>query len=375
MHLAGAMSLAMFVLVPLLIRELGGSDLTIGLVLGVGTAASVVTRPWVGMLLDSLGRRPVLLAAGIANALSWLPFLALRTAGPWIYVWVTLHAIVWGALFASYFTYAADLTPPERRAEGIAVFGVFGMTANGVAPMLGEAIIARAGFPAFLLTASGFALVSLALTLFVPPRPPVLRAADAVPRAGLRALRDTAGQPGLPLVLAVTVVLGVAINAAFFFVAPYTRDVGLERSGPFFAAYAAMSVAIRLFGRRALDVLGAHLVSYPAFALFGFGLAGLALLPAPGVLILSGLACGAGHGTLFPVLNALAITRAPAPLQGTVVSLHTAALDLGAVVGTPLCGLLAEWVGFRAMFEVMGVACLAGLVLMAADPARSGRLA
>lgn len=372
-HFTGSMSLAMFVLVPLLIRELGGSDLTIGLVLGVGTAASVATRPFVGILLDSLGRRPVLLAAGAMNALSWLPFLALRTAGPWVYLWVTLHAVVWGALFASYFTYAADLTPPERRAEGIAVFGVFGLAPNGIAPMLGESIIAGWGYPAFLLTASGFALVSLALTMLVPARPPTLRAADTVSRGGWHALRQAVTHPGLPLVLAVTVVLGIAINAAFFFVAPFTRDVGLARSGPFFAAYAATSVVIRLFGRRALDVLGPHLVSYPAFAFFGLGLAGLALLPAPGVLVLSGIACGAGHGTLFPVLNALAIRRAPAHLQGTVVSLHTGALDLGAVVGTPLCGLLAEWLGYRAMFQVMGAACVAGLVLMAADPARGRR--
>src|SRR5262245_46464884 len=364
------MSLAMFVLVPLLVRELGGSDLTIGMVLGAGTAASVATRPFVGVLLDSLGRRPVLLAAGIVNALSWLPFLALRAAGPWLYVWVTVHSIVWGALFASYFTYAADLTPPERRAEGIAVFGVFGLAPNGIAPVLGETIIAQWGYPTFLLTASGFAVLSVALSTLVPPREPVLRAADAVPHAGLRSMLQAASQPGMALVLAVTVVLGVAINAAFFFVAPFSRDVGLERSGPFFAAYAGTSVVIRLTGRRALDVLGAHLVSVPAFALFAGGLAALSLLPAPGVLILSGMACGAGHGTLFPVLNALAIARAPARLRGTVVSLHTGALDLGAVVGTPLCGLLAQWAGYRVMFEVMGAACLVGLVLMAADPRR-----
>jgi MFS family permease len=369
-HLAGGMSLAMFVLIPLLIRELGGTELTIGLVLGVGTAASVATRPLVGMLLDRVGRRPVLLAAGMANVLSWLPFLGLHSAGPWLYLWATTHAVVWGALFASYFTYAADLTPPGRRAEGIAVFGVFGMTANGLGPMLGERIIAGAGFPAFLLTALGFAAVSVALTTLVPPRPPVLRAADAVPHMSVRALVDAAAHPGLPLVLVVTIVLGIAINAAFFFVAPYTRDVGLARSGSFFAAYSATSVVIRLFGRRALDALGPHLISYPAFTIFGFGLAALALLPAPGVLVLSGIACGAGHGTLFPVLNALAISRAPARLQGTVVSLHTAALDLGAVVGTPLCGFLAEFAGWRPMFAVTGLACLSGVVLMAVDPGR-----
>ena len=213
--------------------------------------------------------------------------------------------------------------------------------------MLGERIIAAAGFPAYLLTALGFAAVSVALTTLVPPRPPVLRAADAVPHMSFRALLRAMAHPGLPIVMVVTVVLGVAINAAFFFVAPFTRDVGLARSGSFFVAYSATSVVIRLFGRRVLDVLGPHLISYPAFAIFGFGLAALALLPAPGILVLSGIACGAGHGTLFPVLNALAISRAPARLQGTVVSLHTAALDFGAVVGTPLCGLLAQLAGWR----------------------------
>ena len=374
-HLAGGMSLAMFVLIPLLIRELGGTELTIGLVLGVSTAASVATRPLVGMLLDRVGRRPVLLGAGMANVVSWLPFLGLHTAGLWLYLWATVHAVVWGTLFASYFTYAADLTPPGRRAEGIAVFGVFGMTANGLGPMLGERIIAAAGFPAYLLTALGFAAVSVALTTLVPPRPPVLRAADAVPHMSFRALLRAMAHPGLPIVMVVTVVLGVAINAAFFFVAPYTRDVGLARSGSFFVAYSATSVVIRLFGRRVLDVLGPHLISYPAFAIFGFGLAALALLPAPGILVLSGIACGAGHDTLFPVLNALAISRAPARLQGTVVSLHTAALDFGAVVGTPLCGLLAQLAGWRPMFVTMGVACLGGVILMAIDPARTRRMA
>ena len=75
----------------------------------------------------------------------------------------------------------------------------------------------------------------------------------------------------MPRVLAVTLVLGMAIDAAFFFVTPFTRDVGLARSGPFFVSYATVSILIRLLGRRALDVLGPHRVSYPAFAIFGLG--------------------------------------------------------------------------------------------------------
>jgi MFS family permease len=369
-HFTGAMSLAMFILVPLFVREVGGGEATIGLVLGVGTAASVALRPLVGLALDRFGRRPVLLAGGVLNTLSYLPFLAVGAVDVWLYVWCTVHAVVWGALFAAYFTYAADLTPAARRAEGIAVFGVAGMSANGIAPVLGEAIIAEAGFPAFFLVASGFALLSLTLTPLVPKRPRAVSAAATVTPVAPGDLLRAARQPGLPVVLVATVLLGVAINAAFFFVAPYTRDLGIARAGAFFTAYAATSVVIRLFGRRILDVLGPHRVSVPAFAVFALGLGGLAFLPAPGLLVLCGIACGAGHGTLFPVLNALAITRAPAHLQGTVVSLHTAALDLGAVVGTPLCGLVAELLGWRTMFLLMAVASLAGLVCMATDPRR-----
>jgi MFS family permease len=83
--------------------------------------------------------------------------------------------------------------------------------------------------------------------------------------------------------------------------------------------------------------------------------------------MVAGMACGAGHGSLFPVLNAIAVARAPAGKQGAVVGLHTAAIDAGAVIGTPLCGVVAGWLGYPAMYAVMGLASLGGLGLMARD--------
>jgi dipeptide/tripeptide permease len=50
--------------------------------------------------------------------------------------------------------------------------------------------------------------------------------------------------------------------------------------------------------------------------------------------------------------------------------LHTAAIDLGAVAGTPLCGAIAQWVGYPAMFAVSGLACLVGSWAIAVDPVR-----
>jgi MFS family permease len=369
LHFAGAMSFALYFLFPLYVKWLGGSDLTVGLVLGISTAASVAVRPWVGMLLDRVGRRRVLLWGGVANACSSVPFFFLTGIGPALYLWMTVHQVVGGALFAGFFTYAADLTPPSRRAEGIAVFGVAGMSANGLAPFVGERIIAAAGYVPFFALAVGLALASTALTLTVPRRPPV-----AIDPPSIRHVLGLAVQPALSMVLLVTVVLGVAIEAAYFFVAPFAREVGVMIVGPFFLAYSATSIVIRLFGLRVLDALGPHRVAYPGFVVFAVGLAGLAFLPlaasATPLLIVCGMACGYGHGSLFPVLNALAVSRAPREKQGAVVGLHTGALDLGAVLGTPLCGFLAETVGYPTMYRVVALASLGGVVLMGRDARR-----
>src|SRR5438046_6366602 len=67
-HFTGGMSFGMFLLFPLFIRSLGGDEITIGLVLGTGIAASVLFRPTVGALLDRLGRREVLLWSAAINA-------------------------------------------------------------------------------------------------------------------------------------------------------------------------------------------------------------------------------------------------------------------------------------------------------------------
>src|SRR5205814_1820422 len=149
---------------------------------------------------------------------------------------------------------------------------------------------------------------------------------------------------------------GAGINAAFYFVAPFTRDLHIARAAPFFAAYASTTIALRVFGRRLPDRMGAHPIAVPSFGVFALGLATLCLLPRRGVLVAAGMACGAGHGSLFPVLNGLAVTRTPPRFHGTVVSLYTAALDGGAVLGTPLCGAIAHTAGYRAMFAVMAAA-------------------
>ncbi|MFN8544801.1 MAG: MFS transporter [Candidatus Binatia bacterium] len=245
------------------------------------------------------------------------------------------------------------------------------MATNGIAPAVGEVIIAHAGFPAYFVTAAVLGAAAFVLTATLVTEPPRDEAMSVAAGGGvLRAMREAIRRGRLGPLLAATGLFGVGINSVFVFVAPYTRRLGLERAGPFFAAYAGASIAVRIVGRRLPDRVGPHRMAIPAFALYAAALGSLCLLPHANVLALAGAAGGVGHGTLFPVLNALAVTRTPVWLHGTVVSLVTGTLDLGAVVGTPVCGAIADWVGYPAMYLTVAVASLGGLALMMVDRRR-----
>src|SRR5262249_40266056 len=148
----------------------------------------------------------------------------------------------------------------------IAIFGVAGMAPNGLGPALGEELIAARGYRALLLAGSAFALLSLLLTVCVPERgpvpPPAARGGTAHRAARLLRL------VGIRHVLFATVFFGAGVNAAFFFVAPFTRFLGMARAAPFYAAYASATILLRILGRRLPDRVGAHAVVLPSFAVF-----------------------------------------------------------------------------------------------------------
>jgi len=357
----------MFFLFPLFLRGLGSTETTIGLVVGLGQAASVVTRPMVGVLLDRHAHRRVLLWCGALNVVSCFPFLLLTRVGPALLAATVAHFIVWGALFAAYFTYASDLVPAARRAEGIAVFGVAGVVSNGVGPGIGEWILAHADWQAFFLTAAGLGVISIGVTALLPVR---TRGHALAGTVGVGEALKVMHASGIARVFVTMLLFGAGVDVALFYVAPFTRTVGLAHASPFFVAYMGAAVATRLVGRRLLDELGPYRVAGPSLVLFGLGLAALGFLPAPGILSLGGLACGAGAGTIFPVLTALALRRTPPAHQGSATSLMTAALDLGGLAGIPLCGALAEAAGYPRAFAVVAAIEVAACLLLATDPGR-----
>lgn len=359
MHFSGAMALSLYILFPLFIRSLGGSEFSIGLYAGMTGAAAVATRVPLGFLLDKYGRRRVLALAGMLHVAAWVGFLTVTTLGAHLLLLVLAYGVASGSLFASYFTYASDIVPVSRRSEGIAMFGTWGMLPNGLGPWLGEILISREGFRIYFAIAAGFALVSLVISQFLPETAPL----SALEHGDGPSPARNVPWRALFFFLSTTFMFGAAVNSIFTFLAPFAHTQGRGNVGSFFLSYALSAVAVRVLTGRLPDRLGLRRVLIPSLFLFAAGTLLLAHVEHPLALILVGMMCGTGHGYAFPILNVLTVQQVTAAQRGRAVSWFTAMFDLGNTLANPLLGALAEWAGYRVMFTASGL----GILLAAAN--------
>ena len=358
MHFAGGMAASFYILFPLFVRSLGGTEVAMGLYAGLSGAAAVAARVPVGKWLDTRGRRRVLVAAGALSVAAWLSFVSISSIGMASATLVLVYGFAGGALFAGYFTYASDIVPMHRRSEGFGMFGIWGMLPNGLGPWLGERLIAGYGFHAYFGVAALFAFTALCISTRLPETvhgPHTVANAAEPPASGTFPGRE------LLFLLATTFMFGVAMESLFVFLAPFAYGHGHGNVGFFFMTYAWTAVAVRVISGRLPDRIGLRRVLVPALLVYACGVLWVPHASTT-ALVAIGMLCGIGHGYAFPILNALAVEQVSAAYRGRAVSWLTAMFDLGNTLANPALGAVAHWAGYTAMFSTSGVALLLAVV-------------
>ena len=350
------MSWALFVHFPGYLQELGASEVMIGIIVGTWALSSVLIRPWVGKASDTRGRRPLIIAGNIINVTSLGLYLTVSALGPWVFIVRLIHGLGVGILFPSLFTYAADVVPPARRTEGLALFGVSGLLPIALGGLIGDMILRAAGFTELFLAATGFALVALVLSLPLAETAP-RGLADSEHRLGFF---GAVKEPSLGPVWLVTGVFSVVLIAYFVFLKTFIVETGIGTVGLFFGFYALTAILLRLFFGWLPDRVGMRRVLYPAMASLALGFVVLALARSASSVAAAGVLSGVGHGFGFPILMALVVTRAPMADRGSAVAVFTAEFDVGLLVGGPLLGFVIAWLGYPAMFLTCSALTIAG---------------
>lgn len=360
-HFIQALGFSSMLLLPLYLDFLGASRTEIGAVMASASVGGLAARPLVGWALDTIGRKPVLLAGTLLLVSGMALVAVIDAVGPMVYVMRIIVGLGTGTLFTGYFTLAADLVPEERRAEGIALFGISGLTPLLVNPLTDVLGIDPPQLRWFLPAVGLFILASL----FFLPGVPDHSTSVSRPRfdwaQARRAMQDRALWP----VWTGTIVFASLVAVFMSFVTVVAEDRGIAAPASVWATYAGGAILVRLVGARLPERLGLFRVGSVSLFLYACGLAVAASAHTSGAFALAGLLGGIGHGYCFPVLTAQVVTRSPILLRGVAMALFTGLWEAARLVGAPSFGALADSLGDARMLSTAAGMGLAGIALWA----------
>jgi MFS family permease len=194
----------MLPLLPLYTEHLGGTPLTVGLLIASYAFCQLISGPILGRASDRVGRKPVLL---VSQAGTFIGFLIIGFA-PRIgaAVGVPALAILFLGRIIDGFTagnlsiaqaYISDVTRPENRTRAFALIGIAFGSGFLIGPAISGVLAHRfeMGTPAF--AAASLSLLSIILTATLLPRNPIRPDEDGVPGASAQPVA-VSGASGVP---------------------------------------------------------------------------------------------------------------------------------------------------------------------------------
>ncbi|MDH5675520.1 MAG: MFS transporter [Myxococcales bacterium] len=347
----------LFVHFPGFLLQLGAGEAQIGRIMALSAVTSVLGGPLVGKVMDERGRKVVILGGCVLYLLVIALYLTLTALGPLLYLVRLLDGLAATMLYASLFTYGADLVPASRRTEGLAIFGSSGLLPLGLSAQLGDALLEQAGYRELFAWAGGFALLGFVLALCLPDTRPL---GDGSPRRGVMApalQRDL-----LPVWLAAFAFF-FAVSTVFTFMKTYVAQHGHGSVGDFFSVYAVVALALRVFAGRLPDRVGTRRMVLPALLCYGAGLVLLARAVSAGDVLWAGALCGAGHGYAYPVLFSLVVERASEHERGAAMAVYTVVDWGGMFLSGPILGYAIEHMGYGNSFFALSLLLVLGIMI------------
>lgn len=369
-----------FPTLPFFIERLGGKESEIGLLIGISSLTSLAVRPFVGYFIDSVGRKPVLLAG-----------LAIFIVNCLLYNVVTSPAAVLplrlltGASLATTVTaastYIADVAPAERRGEAISYFGLANALGFAIGPALGGFIIhagflssfdaiftdrfdwlagARTGelhFTTLFLAATAMGAAAFVIVLAMPESRP-----GGATHARRPHMSDLVAREALFLAV-ISFATSFSFAGMVTFLPLFARDLGLENPGNLFVVYAAFVILMRLTIGRRMDTLPRGWIIIPGIAALVVTMLLVSAANAVWVLFVAAGIWGAGAGVFQPGMMAYVVDKSPLETRGRAMSTFTMGNDLGISLGSLALGIIVETAGFRAAYVVAAAVVLAGLLL------------
>ena len=356
------------VAVPIVVFNITGSGVWLGITGFVGYAPMVFTGPYAGWIADRFDRRRVLILGAIGQAIFTFAICAYWASGDKrIGIFISLlaaNSFVAGLTVATWQAFVTEMVPREHLLNAITLNSAQFNAARAFGPSLGGLLLVPLG-EGWLFFLNGMTFVVLVFTLLLirthrkPPPPPP---GKATPIADMvDACRYAFAEPGIAVCLIVVFFLGFLGGPLFNLIVVFTErvwDVGGSAYGLLAGClgFGAIVVAPFVAGRGSRTnrsvMLTIAMVSY-GLALVGVGASPIVLTGAIALLV-----AGAGYLGISSTLNTTVQLQVSESMRGKVLALYVVVLTAAVPLGSLLQGWLVDVIGVQWTVAGAGVIML-----------------
>jgi MFS transporter, DHA1 family, tetracycline resistance protein len=386
-------------ILPLYLKAQGIDFATLGLIVAAWPAARLVAEPIFGWIADRTARKPLMVAALVANAVV-IP-LPLFVSGAVAFVFIrALAGLATAAYDPAARGFLVDETPADRQGEAFGLYGAAQMGGLLFGPAIGGLGASLMGAQSIVFWLAAVSSAASAVVILVAVREGArTRLGARIPVEGVTELPGSSGQaPGEPQPSAAEsarprqrsivnrlLIAAIVINAGGAF-AQGTYEViwslfltslgaGLDLIGATFATFAVPILIFSPIAGRYVDrrgglpfiVVGTFMTMFSGVA---YTLIRDPVLAIPLILVES-----TGFAILFPALYAVVAAGSPSGRSSTAQGVFGAAGTVGFIVSSLIAGQLAE-IDIRLpflMFVATTAICLALGLAIGAGPIRALR--
>ena len=278
-----------------------------------------------------------------------------------------------------------NILPEQRRAEGLAYWGLSTIAAIAVAPTIGFWVF-RFGWRVLCFEAAALNVAMACIAWALPAQPPPARASivseppERREAAKRRASDGVGGSGGAKppgqliewpvLALSFTLFLySFGYGGVTSFTALYAAANGVTPTGIYLTTLALAILVTRPISGRLGDRFGYRRVLLPSLAIVAMGLSVLVFGGTRSHLVVSAIVYGAGFGTAYPVFCGYVLRHVPPERRGAAFGAILACFDTGIGTGSTTMGWIIGRYGFSPAFGTATVLCtLAVPYFLIADP-------
>ncbi|MFL6517494.1 MAG: MFS transporter [Bacillus sp. (in: firmicutes)] len=347
---------------PPYIKSIGASGLEIGLVTGLFSIGAVITRPFIGFLLEYRPRKSLVLLGAIMLFLITILYPLSQVVVIFL-LFRFFHGLAWGWSTTVNGTAAVDVIPNSRLGEGMGYFGLSMTIAFIIAPSLGIFVYNITSFANLIYISAILGAISIILLTAVryqTPQAVVNTRKEELKFSYVGSLVEKSSWfPAF-----ITIIINLGYGSVVTFIVIFGEERGIEQIFLFYIFNALMATLGRPFVGRWFDQKGPiGLVLFCTFSTF-IGMWVLSFAQSNLLIAISGALFGVGFGCLIPTLQSWALLMTPAHRRGVANGMIFSSIDLGIGLSGIMFGVVAQFVSTASIFRIASLFLIAAIALV-----------